>query len=166
MARGMPSMVALLGLLAMAGYQNRDKLAEVIRGMGQNKDRLPGEGGRQEGQQREGLGGLLGGLGGLLGGASTGSVLSGGLGDLVDRFKQAGQGEAAESWVRKGPNQSISTDQLEGALGPDVVATLSEKTGLSRDELLSRLARTLPEAVDNLTPDGRVPTEDEVRRIF
>lgn len=166
MARGMPSMVALLGLLAMAGYQNRDKLAEVIRGMGQNRDRIPGEGARQEGRQQEGLGGLLGGLGGLLGGASTGSVLSGGLGDLVDRFKQAGQGEAAESWVRKGPNQTISTDELERALGPDVVATLSEKTGLSRDELLSRLARTLPEAVDNLTPDGRVPTEDEVRRIF
>jgi uncharacterized protein YidB (DUF937 family) len=166
MARGMPSMVALLGLLAMAGYQNRDKLAEVIRGAGQNRDRLPGEGSRQEGRQQEGLGGLLGGLGGLLGGASTGSVLSGGLGDLVDRFKQAGKGEAAESWVRKGPNQSISTDEVERALGPDVVATLSEKTGLSRDELLSRLSRTLPEAVDNLTPDGRVPTEEEVRRIF
>src|SRR5262245_10361706 len=111
MARGMPSMVALLGLLAVAGYQNRDKLTEVIRGMGQNRDRLPGE----EGQRNEGLGGLLGGLGGLLGGTSTGGVLSGGLGDLVDRFKQSGQGEAAESWVRKGPNQPISTAQLERA---------------------------------------------------
>lgn len=162
MARGMPSMVALLGLLAVAGYQNREKLAEVIRGMGQNRDRLPGE----DRRSNEGLGGLLGGLGGLLGGASTGSVLSGGLGDLVDRFKQAGQGEAADSWVRKGPNQPISTDQLERALGADVVANLSEKTGLPRDELLSRLARTLPEAVDNLTPEGRVPTEDEARRLL
>jgi uncharacterized protein YidB (DUF937 family) len=162
MARGMPSMVALLGLLAVAGYQNREKLAEVIRGMGQDRNRLPGEAGRQQ----EGLGGILGGLGGLLGGSSTGSVLSGGLGDLVDRFKQAGQGEAAESWVRKGPNQPISTDQLEGALGSDVVATLAEKTGLSREELLSRLSRTLPQAVDNLTPEGRVPTEDEVHRLL
>jgi uncharacterized protein YidB (DUF937 family) len=164
MARGMPSMVALLGLLAVAGYQNRDKLAEVIRGMqNRDRDRPPGEGGRQ---QQEGLGGLLGGLGGILGGASTGSVLSGGLGDLVDRFKQTGQGEAAESWVRKGPNQPISTDQLERALGSDVVSNLSEKTGLSRDELLSRLARTLPEAVDTLTPEGRVPTEDEAHRLL
>jgi len=162
MARGMPSMVALLGLLAMAGYQNREKLAEVIRGMGQNRERLPGEAGRQN----EGPGGVLGGLGGLLGGASTGSVLSGGLGDLVDRFKQAGQGEAAESWIRKGPNQPISTQELERALGADVVATLSEKTGLSCDELLLRLTRTLPEAVDNLTPDGRVPTEDEAHRLL
>ena len=162
MARGMPSMVALLGLLAVAGYQNRDKLAEVIRGMGQNRDRLPGE----EGRRNEGLGGILGGLGGLLGGTSTDSVLSGGLGDLVDRFKQSGQGEAAESWVRKGPNQPISTNQLERALGADVVATLSEKTGLPREELLSRLASTLPEAVDNLTPEGRVPTEDEARRLL
>jgi uncharacterized protein YidB (DUF937 family) len=161
MSRGMPSMVALLGLLALAGYQNRDKLAEAIRGMGQNKDRPPGEGGRQEG-----LGGVLGGLGGILGGATSGSVLSGGIGDLVDRFRQTGQGEAAESWVRKGPNQAISPDQLERALGADVVATLAEKTGLSREELLSRLSRTLPEAVDNLTPEGRVPTEAEASRIM
>jgi uncharacterized protein YidB (DUF937 family) len=155
-------MVALLGLLAVAGYQNREKLAEVIRGMGQNRDRLPGE----DNRRTEGQGGILDGLGGLLGGTSTGSILSGGLGDLVDRFKQAGQGEAAESWIRKGPNQSISTDQLERALGSDVVATLSEKTGLPRDELLSRLARTLPEAVDQLTPEGHVPTEDEARRLL
>jgi uncharacterized protein YidB (DUF937 family) len=158
MSRGMPSMVALLGLLALAGYQNREKLAEAIRGMAQNRDRPPGEGGRQEG-----LGGVLG---GLLGGTTGGSVLSGGIGDLVDRFKQAGQGEAAESWVRKGPNQSISPDQLERALGSDVVATLAEKTGLSRGEILSRLSRTLPEAVDNLTPEGRVPTEEEASRIM
>ena len=71
-----------------------------------------------------------------------------------------------KSWIRKGPNQPISTQELERALGADVVATLSEKTGLSRDELLLRLARTLPEAVDNLTPDGRVPTEDEAHRLL
>ena len=46
---------------------------------------------------------MLGKLGGLLGGASVGSVLSGGLGDLVDRFKQNGQGQAADSWVKTGP---------------------------------------------------------------
>jgi uncharacterized protein YidB (DUF937 family) len=157
--RGMPSMVALLGLLAVAGYQNREKLAELLRGQGQKRDGMSG-------RPEQGSGGLLGGLGELLSGASPGSVLSGGLGDLVDRFKRSGQGEAAESWVRKGPNQPIAPDQLERAIGADVIATLSQKTGLSREELLSRLARTLPEAVDKYTPEGRIPTEDEAVRPF
>ena len=87
MSRGYPSMIALLGLLAIAGYQNRDKLAEILGGQGQNS---PGGSGKGP------LGGLLGQLGSSLGGASAGSILSGGLGELLDRFKQAGQGETAE----------------------------------------------------------------------
>ena len=95
-----------------------------------------------------------------------GSVLSGGLGDLVDRFKQNGQGQAADSWVQKGPNQPIGSDQLERAIGPDVLNTLSKETGLTREELLSRLTRELPEAVDKFTPQGRLPTEDEASRLI
>src|SRR5436190_132259 len=85
-----------------------------------------------------GEGAVLGKLGGLLGGASAGSVLSGGLGDLIERFRQNGHGQAADSWVRTGPNQPLAPDQLEQAIGPDVLNTLSQQTGLSRDELVSR----------------------------
>ena len=105
-------------------------------------------------------------LGGLLGGASAGSVLSGGLRDLVERFKQNGHGQAADSWVNTGPNQQLRPDQLEQAIGPDALNTLSEHTGLSREELLSRLTRELPAAVDKFTPDGRLPTEDEAARLI
>ncbi len=157
MSRGMPSMVALLGLLAVAGYQNRDKIAEVLGGLKQQ----PGDPGSQSGQ-----GGVLGSLGGLLGGASAGSVLSGGLGELVERFKQKGQGQAADSWVSTGPNQPLAPDQLEQAIGPDVLNTLSQHTGLSREDLLSRLTRELPAAVDKFTPHGRLPTEDEAARLI
>ncbi len=66
----------------------------------------------------------------------------------------------------RGPNRTIDSRDLERAIGPDVIATLTEKTGLSRDELLSRLSRALPEAVDNFTPDGRLPTEDEAARLI
>src|SRR5689334_11564924 len=135
MSRGMPSMVALLGLLAVAGYQNRDKLAGMLGGGNTGAGATPGQGGAQAGQG--GLGGM-GGLGGLLGGASAGSVLSGGLGQLIDRFRQAGHGQAADSWVSTGPNQPIQTSQLEQAIGPDVMNQLQEHTGLSRDELLAR----------------------------
>lgn len=162
MSRGMPSMVALLGLLAVAGYQNRDKLAEMLGG----RNAQPGSGPGPLHQQGAQGGGVLGSLGGLLGGASAGSVLSGGLRDLVDRFKQNGQSEAADSWVGTGPNQAITSDRLEQAIGADVLGTLSERTGLSREELLTRLARELPGAVDTFTPAGRLPTEDEAARLI
>lgn len=160
MSRGMPSMMALLGLLAVAGYQNRDKLAEVLGGA-KSEPGGPGQNAQQGGQ-----GGVLGKLGGLLGGASAGSVLSGGLGDLIDRFKQSGHGQVADSWVKTGPNQQLAPQQLEQAIGPDVLNTLSQQTGLSREELLSRLTRELPDAVDKFTPNGRLPTEDEAGRLI
>jgi uncharacterized protein YidB (DUF937 family) len=154
-------MVALLGLLAVAGYQNRDKIAEMLGGLNRAPAGAPGSNAPQGG----GLGGVLGNLGGMLGGASAGSVLSGGLGQLIDRFRQNGQGQAADSWVSHGPNQPVSNDQLEQALGPDVLNTLSQHTGLSREELLSRLTRELPHAVDKMTPEGRLPTEEEASRL-
>jgi uncharacterized protein YidB (DUF937 family) len=154
MSRGFPSMTALLGLLAIAGYQNRDKIAEMLGGLGQGK---PGAG-------QSGLGGLLGQLKGSLGGASAGGVLSSGLGELLDRFKKSGQEETAESWVKTGPNKPCTPSQLEQAVGPEVLETLSKQTGLSRDELVSRLCRELPNAVDKYTPQGRLPTEAELAR--
>src|SRR5215212_9479541 len=141
MNRGYPSMTALLGLLAVAGYQNRDKIAEMLRGAGSS-----GPGGSGQLQPQGSLGGLLG----------------GGLNDLVERFRQNGQGEVAESWVGPGPNKEVAPNQLEQAIGPDVLATLSQQTGLSRDELLARLSRELPTAVDKYTPEGRLPAEQDV----
>src|SRR5215213_4047036 len=155
MSRGFPSMTALLGLLAVAGYQNRDKLAEMLGGQTSNN---PGAAGQP---QQGGLGGLLGSLGG---GGGVGGLLGGGLNDLVERFRQNGQGEVAESWVGHGPNKEVAPNQLEQAIGPDVLATLSQQTGLSRDEILGRLSRELPTAVDRYTPEGRLPSEQEMAR--
>jgi uncharacterized protein YidB (DUF937 family) len=146
-------MTALLGLLAIAGYQNRDKIAEVLRGL--NKSGTTNSGG---------LGGLLTQLSGSLGGASAGGILNRGLGELVDRFKQSGQGDAADSWIQAGPNKPCTAAQLEQAVGPEVLETLTKHTGLSRDELVSRLCRELPDAVDKYTPQGRIPTEAELGR--
>ena len=110
-----------------------------------------------------GLGDLLrGGLGGLLAGGAAGSVISGGLGDLLRQFQQNGQGEVANSWVGPGPNEQISPGDLASALGADQIDALSAQSGLSRDELLSGLSRHLPDVIDHLTPDGRLPTESEL----
>ncbi|MBR1228487.1 MULTISPECIES: YidB family protein [unclassified Bradyrhizobium] len=151
MSRGMPSMTALLGLLALAGYQNRDKIAEMLKGATGNAQ--PGAG-----NQQGPLGGLLGNLGGALGGGGVGGLLGGGLGELLERFKENGQGDAAESWVGKGPNKELPAPQLKQAIGADVLAALEQQTGLSQEELLARLSRELPNAVDQYTPDGRLPS--------
>jgi uncharacterized protein YidB (DUF937 family) len=148
-------MTALLALLAVAGYQNRDKIAEWLGGTGEGKPGAAGQGG---------IGGLVTQLRNSLGGANAGGVLSGGLGELVDRFKQSGQAETAETWVRTGPNRPCTPAQLEQALGPEVLDTLSKQTGLSRDDVLARLCRELPDAVDKYTPQGRLPTEGELSR--
>jgi uncharacterized protein YidB (DUF937 family) len=158
MSRGYPSMTALLALLAMAGYQNRDKIAEWINSA-QRKAGTPA----QVPQGSEG-GAAPGNLGGMLSGTSIGDLLSGGLRDLMNTFKQAGQGDVADSWVRRGPNKQIAPSQLEQAIGSDVLETLSQQTGLSREEILSRLSKNLPEAVDKYTPEGRIPTEPELSK--
>jgi uncharacterized protein YidB (DUF937 family) len=148
MSRGFPSMTALLGILAVAGYQNRDKIAEMLRGATDtNSDAKP----------QGGVGGLLGKLSNTLTGVGAGDLVGGGLGELVERFKQSGQHETVNSWIGTGPNQPVAPSQLEQAIGPDVLDTLSKQTGLSRDELLARLTRELPNAVDKYTPEGRLP---------
>ena len=103
MSRGFPSMTALLGLLAVAGYQNRDKLAEMLGG----KQGAPGSP-----QQQGGLGGLLGQLSSGLGSAGVGGLLSGGLGELVERFKENGHADTVNSmgWYRsKQTNRAVAS---------------------------------------------------------
>ena len=139
-------MAALLGLLAIAGYQNRDKLAEVLRGATANNPGAPGQS-----PQQGNLGGLIGAAGGV------GTMLSNGLGELVERFKQSGFGDIADSWVSRGPNKDVTPSQLEQAIGSDTLATLAQQTGLSREEIVARLSRELPPAVDKYTPDGKLP---------
>jgi uncharacterized protein YidB (DUF937 family) len=146
-----PSMTALLGLVALAGYQNRDKIAEMLGKL--NKPGPDGSGG---------FGGLLEKLGVDPKGTTAGGILSGGLGELLDRFKQNGQGDKAESWVNTGANKPCTPAELEKAIGPEVLDTLAQHTNLSREELLARLCKELPSAVDQYTPQGRLPSEAEV----
>jgi uncharacterized protein YidB (DUF937 family) len=109
------------------------------------------------------LKGPLGGiLGGTLGGAAAGSVLNGGLGDLLKQLQQSGQGDAVHSWVSTGPNKSIAPSDLASALGGETLDRVSEETGLPRDQLLSGLSQHLPELVNRLTPNGRLPNADEL----
>jgi uncharacterized protein YidB (DUF937 family) len=162
-----PMTMAILALLAykavkhLGGSQPTAAPAPApSRGSSVNAG-LPGGG--MGGGLGGGLGDLLkGGLGGLLAGGAAGSVISGGLGDLLKQFQQNGQGDTVNSWVSPGPNKQIAPDDLAKALGADQIATLASQSGLSRDELLAGLSQHLPDVINHLTPDGRLPTESEL----
>ena len=160
MAKGMPSLLALLGLVAVAGYQNRDKLREMIgdaqRG-GPERRRIQSE--------SAGSGGLLEEIGQIFGSGDAGRNVSESLRDLVDRFRATGQGAKADSWVSTDANRELQPEELERAIGPDTIDELSQKTGLSRAEIVKRLTAAIPETVDRLTPDGRLPSETEAQRM-
>lgn len=138
-----PLVIALLALLAsryMTGGQKDAPVADTPR-----VPEMPKAGSAQE--------------------ASPGSVLDG-LGGLIEQFQKKGLGDVIDSWVNRGTNQTVAPDQVSVALGRDVVDDLSLRTGLSRDEVVTELARMLPNVVDKLTPDGRLPTQQEIMRLM
>ncbi|MGQ0566557.1 MAG: YidB family protein [Gemmobacter sp.] len=182
MGKGSPSMIALLGLLAVAGYQNRDKLAGLLQGQDRGRQgdgagslaesmrQLFGAGtqGQTLGQaQGQTGGGILDGLRNMLGaagGGAAGTGIAGGLTELLDRFRAPEQAAKAQSWVAPGTNATLSSDDLQSVLDEDTLAELTRKTGLGRGDLLDRLSAVLPDAVDRLTPQGRLPTPEEARQ--
>jgi uncharacterized protein YidB (DUF937 family) len=182
-----PMMMALLALLAYKALKGRSGSGHA------SAPQQPGSGGRTASQPpggtatagapSGGLGGLLGGrtggaasgaslqdmmkggLGGLLAGASAGSILSGGLGNLMKEFQDRGYGDVAHSWIGTGPNQAIAPNDLENALGSETLDTIAQQTGMSRSDLLAGLSNHLPELIDQLTPNGRLPSQEEAARM-
>jgi uncharacterized protein YidB (DUF937 family) len=97
--------------------------------------------------------------------SDAGGVL-GGLGGLVNKLQQGGLGDVVNSWVGSGQNQPVSPSQLGSALGPSVIKTVSQLTGLSEDDLTKQLSQVLPGLVDKLTPNGRLPTVAELSKMM
>jgi uncharacterized protein YidB (DUF937 family) len=160
--------MALLGLLAFKAVKS---FAGTSADAGPGAGAAPG--GATPGAAGGGLGDVLGrlvggaggGLGGLIGGAAAGSLVSNGLGNLLKEFQEGGFGQAAQSWVGHGPNEEIAPNDLAKALGGDTVDALTRQTGMSRADLLAGLSQHLPDLVDQLTPDGRVPSHGEASRM-
>jgi len=96
---------------------------------------------------------------------SLGGVL-GGLGGLLESFKRSGQGDVINSWIGTGANKSISPAQLTDALGADTLNQLSSQTGLSAQDLTNQLSQALPHVVDKLSPEGRLPDEQELTKML
>ena len=156
-----PLTMGLLALLAYKAYQT------ISAGSPQQQQGTPPMPGASGG---DGLGSLLqgglGGLGGLLAGAAGGAMMKGGLNDLLKKLEQNGLGDTADSWVGPGGNRSISPDDLHRVLGNDAIDALAQQSGMSANEVLSTLSQQLPGAIDHITPQGRVPTENEMSRML
>ena len=88
--------------------------------------------------------------------------LLGGLGGLLDKLQKGGLADIANSWVGSGPNQPVPSSQLGSALGPEIIKTLAQRSGLPEEEITKQLAQVLPGVVDKLTPAGRLPTAAEL----
>jgi uncharacterized protein YidB (DUF937 family) len=101
-------------------------------------------------------------MGGPMGGGMMGGGMGGGLGGLIDMFRSRGHGDTVDSWVGHGPNRLMAPTDLEQALGPDTVDQLQQQTGMDRGDMLQELSHVLPGVVDQLTPHGRPPTEEEM----
>jgi uncharacterized protein YidB (DUF937 family) len=120
-------------------------------------------------QASGGGGGLLGQLGGMLSslvnsplggaaaGAAAGSAVSGGLGDLLNQFRNAGMGQQADSWVGTGQNLPINADQINSVIGQGKIGDIARAAGLSPEQMSQLLSQALPHIIDKLTPGGQLP---------
>ena len=174
-----PIMMALLGLLAFKAIKGGSRpapstptssgggLGDILGGLlgGGRPSGVPSgaPSSMPSGTPSSGTG--SGGLGDILAGGAGGSILSGGLGNLIKQMQQNGYGRQAQSWVGHGENETIPPDDLGKALGTDDIDRLTQQTGMNRDELLAGLSQHLPKFVDQLTPEGRLPTEKEASEM-
>ncbi|MFJ1569749.1 YidB family protein [Streptomyces erythrochromogenes] len=132
------------------------------------------------------LGGLLGGksgsgggggeilgalLGALMGGGGDGGRAAGGannpLGGLMDMLTKSGLADQAQSWIGTGENKPVSGAQISEAVPDETLQKVAAQAGVSREEAADRIAQSLPQAVDKLTPGGEIPSgslEDIIRQ--
>jgi len=167
------STMALLAFLAYKAYRSFNTQqpgdARASRDdTGYGDDRAPS---RERYDDDERSRSRSGGLGDVLrdflgGGDKRPDLLRRGVQNTVEDFNRSGHGDITRSWVDRGDNRDISPEQLEGALGEDAIRDLTHRTGMSRDELLSALREHLPRAIDELTPEGRLPTQEEADRLW
>jgi uncharacterized protein YidB (DUF937 family)/outer membrane protein OmpA-like peptidoglycan-associated protein len=84
---------------------------------------------------------------------------NGGFSGFLARFKEAGLGDLAASWVNTGANMPLSNEQTESVFGEGTLKEVSDEVGLDYKTTTSATAFMVPHLVDKLTPTGEVPDE-------
>ena len=108
----------------------------------------------------------MGALVGALAPVVIGMIKSGGLQKIVQGFQQKGMGAQADSWVSTGGNAQVSGSDMRVGLGDDEVRQFAQEAGIPEDEAADVLAAVVPQVVNGLTPDGRVPSDDELEALL
>lgn len=158
----------------MSGLDDlRKKSAAGGGGAGGLDNLLGGLGGRGGGGLGGVLGGILGGSGG--GGGSLGNPMlrmllpavasllaNGGLKKVLSGLQTNGKAAEADSWIAKGENQPVAGEDVRTAVGDDEIGSIAEKLGVSKDEAADAVAQVLPDVVDQVSPSGELPPDDEL----
>ena len=133
-----------------------------------------GKGGGSGGGLDDMLGGVMGG-GGSGGGRSTmgallpvlgGLLASGGLQKIMGGLKANGLSSQAESWVGTGPNQAVDGSQMQKAVGKEQIQAVAKELGISESQAADVVAKALPEVVDKVSPEGKLPPEQDLDAAF
>jgi uncharacterized protein YidB (DUF937 family) len=82
---------------------------------------------------------------------------TGGLLGLVNTLRQLGLNDVVSSWISTGENKPISPEQVQNALGEGQINQMAQNMGVSHQEVSTGLAGLLPQLIDKLTPDGKLP---------
>ena len=90
---------------------------------------------------------------------------TGGIQGLIKRLTDGGLGNTVKSWIGIGENEPVEPDQLQNALGSDMVGKFASKMGISQSEAASQLSKQLPTVIDKLTPDGKLPESDNLGNV-
>ena len=104
----------------------------------------------------------------ILGGAGQSALLdqvlslvnnpqTGGLSGMVEQFTTKGLGGLVSSWIGTGENQPVSGEQIEQTFGSEKIREIAQKLGISGTDASGGLAALLPQIIDKLTPDGKLP---------
>jgi uncharacterized protein YidB (DUF937 family) len=146
-------------------------------------DLLKGASGSGGGGLGDLLGGILGagsrggslGAGGGLGGNPmlrmllplvASMLMNGGLQKILSRLQAQGKGAQTDSWVGKGSNEPVAADDVRQAIDKEELDRIAQQLGISEDEAAEAVAQVLPDVVDQATPDGDLPDEEELDRKF
>jgi len=84
---------------------------------------------------------------------------NGGLDGVLSKFRQGGMAPQADSWVGTGENMNISPDQLQQVFGSSSIGNIASQLGVSHEQAGSVMSQILPELINQLTPQGKVPED-------
>jgi uncharacterized protein YidB (DUF937 family) len=89
-------------------------------------------------------------------------LANGGLQKVLAGLRDKGKASEADSWVSRGENKPVAGEDIRDAVGDDEITSIADQLGVSKDEAASAVAALLPDVVDQVSPSGELPPDDEL----